>query len=356
VQLGVQHIDDDILKGINRQCTTERFKRSLRLLKDVGYKVDIHIMANLPFSSPERDRVMLIDRFLGMRSAPVRRVGDGDGDGVDEIIEYDIAEPDLSADQWKLYPCETVPYTEIEKWYREGTYVPYAKEALYDLLYDTKKAMYPWIRCNRIIRDIPKGYIIASSDDPNTGQQILDDLRARGDVCMCIRCREVKERKWDGSYKLRVRLYKASGGDEYFISAESDDEIVLYGFIRLRIRSEEGAVAANEIFPELFGCALIRELHVYGVMSPVGAGGGKQHKGVGKVLLTCAEHIAKNRGCGAVSVISGVGVQRYYERHGYLCDSEGRGHFMIKYFGDDDCASMGDGKTPRAGQQPARAL
>jgi ELP3 family radical SAM enzyme/protein acetyltransferase len=325
VQLGVQHIDDDILKAINRQCTTARYVKTLRLLKDVGYKVDIHLMANLPFSSPEKDRAMLIDRFLGVRGK--RETEDG-------VVEYEIAEPDLSADQWKLYPCETVPYTEIEKWYREGTYVPYAKDALYQLLYDTKKAMYPWIRCNRIIRDIPKGYIIASSDDPNTGQMILDDLRRNGDRCMCIRCREVKDsgRTWDGT--LRVRRYDASGGTEYFISAETADESVLFGFVRLRLtRSNEGA----EIFPELLDCGLVRELHVYGEMKPAavsqkeieGDAGSSQHKGIGRKLMMKAEDISRTAGYSHVAVIAGVGVQRYYEKLGYQL-SPGRGHYMIR--------------------------
>jgi histone acetyltransferase (RNA polymerase elongator complex component) len=329
VQLGVQHIDDDILKAINRQCTTERYKKSLKLLKDVGYKVDIHIMANLPFSSPERDRVMMIDRLLGLKQ-PITCERRGDV----EWEEYKISEPDLSADQWKLYPCETVPYTEIEKWYREGSYVPYPKEDLYRLLYDTKKAMYPWIRCNRIIRDIPKGYIIASSDDPNTGQILLDDLRAKGDICMCIRCREVKEKEWDGKYTLRVRHYHASDGDEYFASAESEDALTLYGFLRLRLRSTHGAEVADAIFPELEGCALIRELHVYGNMNPVGNHGdgtNTQHKGIGKALLTLAESIANDKGYKALAVIAGIGVQRYYEKYGYHNDSEGQGDYMIKY-------------------------
>lgn len=322
VQLGVQHIDDGILKAINRQCTTARFAKTLRLLKNVGYKVDIHLMANLPFSTPEKDREMLIDRFLGMRAAPVVTK-------TDEVIvmEYDIAEPDLSADQWKLYPCETVPYTEIEKWYRDGSYVPYAKEDLYQLLYDTKKAMYPWIRCNRIIRDIPKGYIIASSDDPNTGQMILDDLRRNGDKCMCIRCREVRESgaEWDGTL-VTVRKYCGSGGDEYFISAESAE--TLFGFLRLRVTAEcEGA----EVFPELEGCGLVRELHVYGRMTPVDRGGdsSSQHKGIGRRLLSVAEDLVAKAGLNGVAIIAGVGVQRYYEKLGYTL-STGRGSYMIR--------------------------
>ena len=28
------------------------------------------------------------------------------------------------ADQWKIYPCAVTPWTLIEKWFNEGTYIP----------------------------------------------------------------------------------------------------------------------------------------------------------------------------------------------------------------------------------------
>ena len=44
--------------------------------------------------------------------------------GVNSITEikknyfrYDLKRPDLQADQYKLYPCEVVDFTEIKKWY-----------------------------------------------------------------------------------------------------------------------------------------------------------------------------------------------------------------------------------------------
>lgn len=320
VQLGVQHLDNNILKKINRQCTTERFKKSLKLLKNCGYKVDIHIMPNLPFSTPEIDRKMLLDDFLGLKS----EIKYYQKDDI-EYEEYELNEPDISADQWKIYPCETVPYTEIEKWYREGTYKPYDKNELYNLIYDTKKKCFPFIRTNRIIRDISKPYIIASSNEPNTGQIILDDLKKNGDHCKCIRCREVKEKEWDGNYMIVIRHYKASDGDEYFISAESKDKTTLYGFTRLRLCSPE-----IDIFPELEGCGLIRELHVYGVMNPVKENSNIiQHKGIGRKLISIAERIAKDNGYSGMSIIAGIGVKRYYEKLGYINDN-GRGDFMKK--------------------------
>lgn len=58
VQLGVQHVDKDILQYVNRGCYTEDAINAIRLLKDSCYKVDIHLMPDLPSSSPEKDRSM----------------------------------------------------------------------------------------------------------------------------------------------------------------------------------------------------------------------------------------------------------------------------------------------------------
>lgn len=94
VQLGVQHTDDTVLTKINRGCTTADIIRALRLLKDACYKVDVHLMPNLPGASVEKDTIMF-ERML-----------------------YEGA---LQADQWKIYPCEIVPWTVIKKWYGAGT-------------------------------------------------------------------------------------------------------------------------------------------------------------------------------------------------------------------------------------------
>ena len=65
---------------------------------------------------------------------------------------------------------------------------------------------------------------------------------------------------------------------------------------------------------------LIRELHVYNHLVPVGYKPGKltsQHKGIGKQLLKYAEWISWIYGKNGVAVISGEGVRAYYNRLGY---------------------------------------
>lgn len=330
VQLGIQHIDNDVLEKNNRQCSTEVAKRAIRILKDCGFKIDIHIMPNMYGSTVKKDRDMLIGRLLGLKFPVPRR-----SDSVSEIFEeYDLVEPDLQADHWKIYPCQIVPWTKIKELYERGEYVPYKEEELIDLLVQTKTLIFPWIRLNRLVRDIPDDYIY--SDETGRGNMrdhLVNVMQKDGTFCNCIRCREVKETKWDGKYILIIRKYHASGGDEYFISAESANNRTLYGFVRLRL------VEYNfGYFNELISTALIRELHVYGnVMHQNAASTANtastttaQHRGLGKLLLKKAEEIAINNKFKKIAVISGEGVREYYAKNGYQED-QGEGHYMMKF-------------------------
>jgi hypothetical protein len=65
VQIGVQHIDDEILTKVNRQHGREDTERALKLLTDNCFKVDIHLMPDLPFASPEIDEKMFAE-ILGV--------------------------------------------------------------------------------------------------------------------------------------------------------------------------------------------------------------------------------------------------------------------------------------------------
>jgi ELP3 family radical SAM enzyme/protein acetyltransferase len=328
LQLGIQHIDRNVLKTIRRECTTEQTIVAIELLKNCGYKIDAHWMPNLPGSSLKMDDEMLTGQLLGVRSKTYQTHGD-------EYWEYyDLVNPSLQVDQWKVYPCTVVPFTDIEKWFREGTFVQYPQKDMIDLIVKMKGLVFPWIRLNRIIRDIPNDYALRKDYYSNIRQDAAEILKKDGWHCSCIRCREVKGGDVDDStLVLRVRHYNSSNGDEYFISFESANTRILYGFVRLRLTRYQ----ATSVFPELKGCAMVRELHVYGqlktVSNDMGMGhnkeGATQHRGFGKRLMRRAEEIARSEGYMKMSVISGEGTREYYRRLGY-CDDSGEGAFMIK--------------------------
>ena len=131
-----------------------------------------------------------------------------------------------------------------------------------------------------------------------------------------IREREIKLGNFDpNNCELFINHYEGSGGDEFFISYESQDQKILYGFTRLRLNREW-----HETMDNIKGHAFIRELHVYGQHTNVGnihSNTGTQHRGLGGKLLKIAEEIAFRRGFTKVSVISGIGVKGYYSKKDY---------------------------------------
>ncbi|EDO08558.1 histone acetyltransferase ELP3 family protein [Babesia bovis T2Bo] len=306
VQLGIQHTDNKVLKHVNRGHDVEASIHAIRLLKENCYKVDIHLMPDLPSSSPELDMVM---------------------------FERVLSDESLQADQWKIYPCEVTPFTRIEEWYKSGVHVPYYDtdpNLLIELIMRVKRAIHPWIRLNRVIRDIPNPSIIGGTNVTNMRQLLLNKMSCRGLNCRCIRCREVKHGSQALGACLMVRQYRASGGDEFFLSYESADERRIFGFLRLRLRDDSVHNPDISQFQCLEGCALIRELHVYGVVVAHGKNPAEstpyQHRGIGASLLLAADIIALARGYRKIAVIAGIGTRRYYMKHGYYVKDT----FMLK--------------------------
>lgn len=322
VQIGVQHIDNKILKKVNRGHTIEDTIKAIKLLKDNCWKIDIHIMPDLPGANPEIDNKMF-DEFLGINKKFRKE---------NNYIEYELINEYIQADQWKIYPCEVTPWTVIEKWYKEGKYKPYGEDTklIKSVIINAKKKMFPWIRLNRVIRDIPNQHIKGGNQIVNLRQKILEEMKSNGLSCDCIRCREVGLNNWSNrkikEAILFIRKYNASEGEEYFISFESKDNKILYGFVRLRINIKN----SKTIFNVLKDTALIRELHVYGQLIPTYDNNkDTQHAGFGKKLMKKAEEITKSFGYKKLAIIAGIGTKNYYRKLGYECIDT----FMIKELG-----------------------
>ena len=348
VQIGVQHYNDDILKGIKRGCYTIDTIRAIRLLKQAGFKIVVHLMPDLPGSNPELDRWM---------------------------FNQAITNPDLQFDDVKVYPtavCQTsnsdkyIVKSDIADWYKQGIYTPYAEKnltSLINVLKYYKINIQPWIRIQRLVRDIPKQSIQAGYEGISNLRQIIhDQMKREGTKCRCIRCMEIGENiHLINNAKLVVRQYPASQGIEYFISVESYQKNIkwiwikfklysifqkyfhgnkiywngnltfyngLIGFCRLRIDPDPG----GNFIPELKNCALIREVHVYGQslgvgMSSSGKNDTSQHKGFGQLLVHTAENIAATHNFSSIAVIAGVGTREYYKNK---CGYQLIGTYMIK--------------------------
>ena len=294
VELGVQHVDDAILTVNRRGCTVADAAGANRLLRDAGMKVGFHMMPNLPGSSIEADRRM---------------------------FETIFSDPRFKPDFLKIYPTLVTPGSEIEDLWKRGEYAPYDEDALIDLVAYAKSLIPEYTRLSRIQRDIPAKLIVAGSKHSNFRQLARNRLLQQGKNCRCIRCREIGRLPSLTESDMHVLTYECCDGIEHFISAVSGDSLI--GFARLRFPS-------MVYRPELTDAALVRELHVYGSLVPVGMDAREteewQHRNYGRVLLLRAEEIASAAGSLRLAIMSGIGVRPYYKRQGYVR----RGPYMIK--------------------------
>lgn len=193
-------------------------------------------------------------------------------------------------------------------------------DKLIDVCKDVKRKIWPWIRINRLVRDLPHNYIQAGLHRSDMRDVIQKQLMEEGTPCMCSRCREIKGHAPASPDKIKqvVYVYEASHGIEYYIDME-DDNRQNYGHIRLRLCCNPG----SDIIPEIKNHAIIRELHIYGETTPAWDKNLKsdnhvQHQGYGKILVKEAEKIATLHGYNNIAIIAGNSVRNYYiEKLGY---------------------------------------
>lgn len=318
VELGVQHTDDAILRTVNRGHGVKQSRFAIKLLKEHGFKVEIHIMTDLPGATPE-----------------------GDKECYRQVLQ---ADPGLIPDYMKDYPCLDVSFTEIKKWKETGKWTPYAERNngadLREVLIYRQEITPPYVRVNRIQRDFAEAMdsneflgFTSETHSTNLAQIVKQEAERRGVYCQCIRCCEIRTETFDPSeIRYTITPFIASDAREYFISAtvKRPYRNLLLGFIRLRLCE----TLQTSTLWELKGkTAMIRELHVYGTVKPVGSTDSStplknsaQHLGIGTRLLSMAESMAYNNDYEKMAIISGVGVRDYYRKRGY----ELRGTYMVK--------------------------
>lgn len=327
VQLGVQSTFDVVLKKNNRGCSYSSVYKATRILSDNAFKIQIHMMPDLPGSSMEMDKQMFRDIFH---------------------------DNDVIFDHMKVYPCMVVDYTQIKEWYLEGTYKPYGEnnEKLMEVLVDMVKSLNESerydLRIERVIRDIPVQDIEGGTKNTSAGQELSTRCQALGFNSIDVRSREpTRSQKSNTDLILISRKHTNASGENYFISVESQDSKTIYGLLRLRFPFEE----ENKTFPEISKSALIREVHVYDNAVSVGrVGCGSQHRGFGTLMMKKAYQISKARGFNKIAVISGVGVMEYYKKkHSFVEE----GLYLTRHLDDIEISQPFEMKVPLIDYHPS---
>lgn len=296
VQIGVQSLDDKILKLNNRGETVQDSREAMRQLRLAGFKIHAHWMPNLLGATPESD---VTDFGRLWRDTALR------------------------PDELKIYPCMLLENTELYEFWQRGEYQPYSEEEIIEVLIACKLQVPAYVRINRIVRDIPTTNVVEGMTKANLRQVVQRHMAKRGLKCRCIRCREVRRRPVDpDQLSLQEKVYETDATTENFLSFETSDHIA--GFLRLSLPKPGMALPISE----LSGHAMIREVHVYGPALPIGeaSNGEAQHIGLGRQLIGKAQEIARDAGFSQLAVISAIGTREYYARLGFELD----GLYMTK--------------------------
>lgn len=302
VEIGVQSIDDKILKLNKRGHKVEETIKATQLLKDAGFKVSYQMMLNLLGTTPRKDLKQFQELFKN---------------------------PNFKPDLLKIYPCALLKSTPLYKYYLKKKYKPYSLKQLSETIKKIKKITPYYVRIERIIRDIPAQKIVTGATKVSNLRQIIQkEMKEEGWQCKCIRCREVKDKfnKKEKLYFFREN-YDSSKGKGILLTFENKDRSKLFSLLRLRIPSFYFQKTKHFI-KVLQDSSIIRELHTYGQLTSISKkGSSSQHKGLGKRLIKEAERITRKEfNLKKIAVISGIGVRGYYRKRNYKLEE----NYMIK--------------------------
>ena len=283
VQIGIQSLNDGVLKKNKRGHDVKQTRKALALLRQAGFKIHAHWMPNLYGSTPKKD----IKDF-----------------------EKLFTDKSIRPDELKVYPCSLIKSAELMKFYKSGKWKPYTEAQLLDVMVNTLPKTPRYCRLTRVIRDIPSTDIVDGNKKTNFRQIAEEELKKNKVKMQDIRSREIRSTKvLPKNLKLKLTQYDTSVSKEIFMEMVTASDKVA-GFLRLSLPTKPAFVA------ELVGCAMIREVHVYGQSLELGSfkKGKAQHSGIGKYLIIEAKLIAKENNFKKLAVISSIGTRGYYKK------------------------------------------
>lgn len=278
IQIGIQSLDNRVLRLNNRGHDVKATRKAITLLRQFGFKIQAHWMANLYGSTPAKDIVDFKKLFSQKWYRP---------------------------DELKIYPCSLIATSVLMKYYQKGLWRPYTHEELLEVLTTILPDVAEYCRVSRMIRDFSSDDIVVGNKTTNFRQLV----EAKAKNIREIRFREIRGRAVrQEDLRLKIITYTTSTGKEKFLQWVTKDNRIA-GFLRLSLPVGEVPI------PELAGAALIRELHIYGRALALGGRAKTQHLGLGKQLLFKAKTLAA--GYNQLSVISSIGTRQYYRRQGF---------------------------------------
>lgn len=273
VELGVQSLDNDVLRLNRRGHGTGSVAQATALLRSYGFEVGYQMMTGLPGSSDKLDYEVLAERLWEPRYCP---------------------------DHVKIYPCILLKNHRLQRpltrLLAAGLWDPLTDERYRALLLAVLPRIPPTVFINRIQRLIPPNEI-------DLGPKAVIDRREMSGVSQCLWQRSVARTGVPADDYAHYAVSVAAHGISYCVQATLRDGAVVLGYGRLSIIGD---------------VALVRDLQVLGDMIPVGErSGGPQHMGIGAAMLSAMDDIARARLCTILRVHPPVGASAYFTGLGF---------------------------------------
>lgn len=296
VQIGIQSLQDEVLKLNKRGHGIKETEFAFEIMRLAGFKIHGHWMANLYGSSPEADKEDYLKLFKDKYYRP---------------------------DELKIYPCSLLETAELMDYYADKRWKPYTENELVDVVSFAIANTPQYCRLTRVIRDIPSTDIVVGNKKTNLREMAEKRVDEMGWKRHDIRSREIKsETVTFEEMELKMEEFTTVVSDEMFLQFVTKKDNKICGFLRLSLPHSTKNNGKHPFLDELNGCAMIREVHVYGNVVDVGKNeeGKAQHLGLGTILIEKAKKIAKENNFEKLAVISAIGTRDYYTKRGFILD------------------------------------
>jgi elongator complex protein 3 len=293
VQIGIQSLNDSVLKKNKRGHTVKKTAEALGVLRKIGFKIHAHWMPNLYGSTPAKD-----------------------------IKDYQklFSDPRFKPDELKIYPCSLLETAELMSYHEKDLWKPYTEKQLLHVLMEVFKLTPKYCRLTRVIRDIPSQEIVAGNKKTNFRQLVEAELARQGIRSKDIRAREVRgDVVRPEELSLHIVEYDTSVSRELFLEYVTKEDKVA-GFLRLSFPTGDSVPRDGSVENGAGNArAMVREVHVYGQSLNIGKTeeGKAQHAGLGKSLIQKAVELSRESGFTRLNVISSVGTREYYRKNGF---------------------------------------
>jgi elongator complex protein 3 len=270
VELGVQCLDDEVLKVNRRGHGIDAVLHATELLRARGFEVGYHMMVGLPGSSDELDYDVLTQRLWRSEFSP---------------------------DCLKIYPCILMKNHRLQpqlvRLLNQGAWNPMTDERYLELLSAVFPRLPSTVHVNRIQRLMPES-------DVDLGPGKVIDRGIFDGISHCLWQRSAARTLGVTDDPRDFAVASSRHGPGFCVEATLRDGAIVLGYGRLNVMDRH--------------VGMIRDLRVLGDMVPVGEApvNRLQHRGIGKAMLQEIERLAISNGCSSLQVHSAPGSMDYF--------------------------------------------